>query len=97
MAGTATTGTPTIGDGPLVNIADYIIDGGVLDDATALSLLLLPDDRVYDLMYAAYRVKRHFQGDKLHRCSIVNAKSGACGENCSFCGQSSSYQKDSGV
>lgn len=97
MAGTATTNPPAIGDGPLVNIAEYIIDGGVLDDVTALRLLLLPDDRVYDLMYAAYMVKRHFQGDKLHRCSIVNAKSGACGEDCKFCGQSASYQKDTGV
>jgi biotin synthase len=64
-----------VGEGPLTNIADFIIEGGVLDDATALRLLTLPDSRVYDLMYAAYVVKRHFQGDKLHRCSIVNAKS----------------------
>ena len=97
MAGTLTSTALDIGHGPLINIADFIIDGGVLDDATALRLLLLPDDRVYDLMYAAYLVKRHFQGDKLHRCSIVNAKSGACGEDCKFCGQSASYQKDTGV
>lgn len=97
MAGTVTTNPPTIGDGPLLEISDFVIDDGVLDDVTALRLLSLPDDRVYDLMYASYLVKRHFQGDKLHRCSIVNAKSGACGEDCSFCGQSASYQKDTGV
>ncbi|MCA8911100.1 MAG: biotin synthase BioB [Planctomycetes bacterium] len=97
MAGTATTNVPDIGEGPLVNVAEFIIDGGALDDATALRLLTLPDDRVYDLMYAANLVKRHFQGDKLHRCSIVNAKSGACGEDCKFCGQSASYQKQTGV
>ncbi|MBX3458694.1 MAG: biotin synthase BioB [Planctomycetes bacterium] len=97
MAGTATSNALEIGHGPLTNIAEYIIDGGALDDATALRLLTLPDSRVYDLMYAAYLVKRHFQGDKLHRCSIVNAKSGACGENCTFCAQSSFYQKDTGV
>ena len=97
MAGTMTTNPLHVGDGPLTNIAENIIDGGVLDDATALRLLLLPDARVYDLMYAAYLVKRHFQGDKLHRCSIVNAKSGACSEDCSFCAQSAFYQKDTGV
>lgn len=97
MAGTATTNPPTIGEGPLINIAEFVIGGGVLDDVTALRLLNLPDGRVYDLMYAAYLAKRHFQGDKLHRCSIVNAKSGACGEDCSFCGQSAHYQKDTGV
>ncbi len=97
MAGTATSNTLDIGDGPLVNIADYIIEGGALDDATALRLLMLPDERVYDLMYAAYLVKRRFQGDHVHRCSIVNAKSGACGEDCKFCGQSASYQHATGV
>lgn len=97
MAGTATTNVPDIGEGPLVNVAELVIEGGMLDDATALRLLTLPDDRVYDLMYAANLVKRHFQGDKLHRCSIVNAKSGACGEDCKFCGQSASYQKQTGV
>ncbi len=96
MAGT-TISQPSIGAGPLTHVADHIIDGGVLDEATALALLMLPDDRVYDLMYAAFLVKRHYQGDKLHRCSIVNAKSGACGENCTFCAQSSFYQKDTGV
>ena len=50
MAGAITTGTPTIGEGPLVNIAEYVIDGGTLDDTSALKLLLLPDDRVYDLI-----------------------------------------------
>lgn len=97
MAGTLTTNPLHIGDGPLTNIADYIIEGGKLDDATALRLLLIDDSRIYDLMYAAYLVKRHFQGDKLHRCSIVNAKSGACGEDCKFCAQSSFYQADTGV
>jgi biotin synthase len=97
MAGTATTNTLSIGDGPLTQVADFIIEGGVLDDANALRLLTIDDSRVYDLMYAAYLVKRHFQGDKLHRCSIVNAKSGACGENCSFCAQSARYQAATGV
>jgi biotin synthase len=92
MAGTITSSAVSIGDGPLTSVADFIIEGGVLDDATALRLLTMDDERVYDLMYAAYLVKRHFQGDKLHRCSIVNAKSGACSENCTFCAQSASYQ-----
>jgi biotin synthase len=97
MAGTATTTDLSIGPGPLINIAEYIIDGGRLDDATALRLMYLPDDRIYDLMYAANLVKRHFHGDALHRCSIVNAKSGACSEDCGFCAQSAFYQKDTGV
>lgn len=94
---TATTTQPEIGTGPLINIAEFIIGGGTLDHDTALRLLTLPDGRVNDLMYAAFMVKREFQGDKLHRCSIVNAKSGACAEDCSFCGQSAKYLADTGV
>lgn len=97
MAGTATTNIPAIGEGPLVSLAEYVIGGGELDHETAVRLLNLPDDRVYDLMYAACLVKRYFHGDSVHRCSIVNAKSGACTEDCTFCAQSASYQKDSGV
>lgn len=97
MAGTISTTQPTIGSMSLVNIAEFVIEGGRLDEETALRLLLLPDDRAYDVMYAANLVKRHFHGDTLHRCSIVNAKSGACGEDCKFCAQSASYQPQTGV
>ena len=40
-------------------------------------------------MAGANRIREHFKGNKIHLCSIVNAKAGACSENCSFCAQSS--------
>jgi biotin synthase len=46
-------------------------------------------------MAGANRIREHFKGNKIHLCSIVNAKAGACSENCSFCAQSSFYQTDS--
>src|SRR5580658_10880239 len=50
---------------------------------------------IFDLMAGANRIREHFKGNKIHLCSIVNAKAGACSENCSFCAQSSFYQTDS--
>ncbi|MCA8938986.1 MAG: biotin synthase BioB, partial [Planctomycetes bacterium] len=82
----------SIGNGPLVNIAESIIAGHAIPTETALGLLRLPEARAYDLMYAANLVKREFLGDfALHRCSIVNAKSGGCGEDCGFCAQSARF------
>jgi biotin synthase len=50
---------------------------------------------IFDLMAGANRIREHFKGNKIHLCSIVNAKAGACSENCSFCAQSSHYQTGS--
>jgi biotin synthase len=50
---------------------------------------------IFDLMSWANRLREHFKGNKIHLCSIVNAKAGACSENCSFCAQSSHYQTGS--
>jgi biotin synthase len=50
---------------------------------------------ILDLLSWANRVREQFKGNKIHLCSIVNAKAGACSENCSFCAQSSHYQTGS--
>jgi biotin synthase len=44
-----------------------------------------------DLFAAANTVREHFRGTTLDICSIVNAKSGACGEDCAFCAQSAHH------
>jgi biotin synthase len=46
-------------------------------------------------MAGANRIREHFKGNKIHLCSIVNAKAGACSENCSFCAQSAFHQTGS--
>ncbi len=44
------------------------------------------------ILQAAYRVRRHFHGNKVRIHVLQNAKSGACSEDCGFCSQSSKYQ-----
>lgn len=43
---------------------------------------------IMDLISSANRVRLHYCGDHINLCSISNAKSGDCSENCSFCSQS---------
>ena len=50
---------------------------------------------IFDLLSWANRIRERFKGNKIHLCSIVNAKAGNCSENCSFCAQSSHYQTGS--
>jgi biotin synthase len=50
---------------------------------------------IYDLLSWANRIREHFKGNKIHLCSIVNVKAGACSENCRFCSQSAMYQTES--
>lgn len=43
----------------------------------------------FNLFSAANRIRETFRGNSVDLCSIVNAKSGACPEDCSYCAQSS--------
>lgn len=73
-----------------------ILAGGELTRAEALWLFELEASAdVLDLLSWANRIREHFKGNKIHLCSIVNAKAGACSENCSFCAQSSFHQTGS--
>ena len=77
-------------------LAGRVLRGGEIsrDEAAALFALESSAD-IFDLMAGANRLREHFKGNKIHLCSIVNAKAGACSENCSFCAQSSFHQTES--
>lgn len=47
--------------------------------------------RPFRLMAAAAEIRRHFKGDEISLCGIINAKSGKCPENCAFCAQSAHH------
>lgn len=51
----------------------------------------------FPLMAAAAQVRERFKGKNITLCSIINAKSGRCRENCTFCAQSAHYRTDAQV
>ena len=76
--------------GRIAELGQRVLDGGQLDREDAQWLFNLESSAdIYDLLSWANRVREFFKGNKIHLCSIVNAKAGACSENCSFCAQSS--------
>lgn len=55
------------------------------------ALWLLNYDDLDALCDAAGEVARKWQGDTVDSCSIVNARSGMCGEDCKWCAQASRH------
>lgn len=76
------------------SLAEKVMAGTAITWQEALALTGIPDDLVPALAAAAGRVRRHFSGDKVDLCSITNARSGKCSEDCKFCAQSAHYHCD---
>jgi len=80
----------------ITQLGRRILEGERLDRSEGEWLFQLEAGAdIFDLMSWANRIREHFKGNKIHLCSIVNAKAGACSENCKFCAQSAAYQTDS--
>jgi biotin synthase len=74
------------------DLAQRIIDtASPLTRDEALSLCD-PGIDLYDLMFRAHRIRRHFKGDTVKGCSIISARTGACSEDCAFCSQSARHK-----
>jgi biotin synthase len=69
-------------------LADRVLAGDTLSAAEALGVLECPDDELLDLLAATYRVRRRWFGNKVQLYFLMNAKSGLCPEDCSYCSQS---------
>jgi biotin synthase len=69
-------------------LADRVLQGHHLTAEEGLSILRGPDEQLLDLLAATYRVRRQWWGNQVRLNFLINAKSGACAEDCGYCSQS---------
>lgn len=50
------------------------------------------EEQLPELLEQAHRIRTRFSGRTVSLCAIVNARSGRCSEDCSFCAQSSHHR-----
>ena len=73
---------------------EIALKGQSISSDKALQLESFTHEELDYLFIGTDRIRDKFKGDDVKICSIVNAKSGRCVEDCSFCAQSSSFQTD---
>ncbi len=75
----------------LSRIEEVALGGSGISQEDAEEFVRLGEDRLFEILPHTERIRKHFKGDEVSLCSIVNAKSGLCGEDCTFCAQSVRY------
>lgn len=73
------------------NLRDKILSGSAIDASEAIALASLHHEARMSLREVAAEVTARFHTRKFDSCSIINARSGRCSENCKWCAQSAHY------
>jgi biotin synthase len=73
----------------LIETKNNLLAGNQLSREEAQALGEIPDFE--GLLRLGDTIRRHFMGDDFHLCSIINARSGNCSEDCRFCAQSARH------
>jgi biotin synthase len=69
-----------------------VLDGKAIDHEQARALGATQGADLWRLFAAASAIREQFRGTSVDICSIVNAKSGACSEDCAYCAQSAHHR-----
>ena len=75
-------------------LKNKILEGGALSREEALSLADIAPEEREELWQGAEEITRAFCEKTFDSCSIINARSGRCPENCKWCAQSAHHATD---
>jgi biotin synthase len=75
-------------------LLNQVLNGNLPSEGQALEILNAQGAELSLYMAGAHALKERAFGKKVMLCSIINAKSGRCKEDCAFCAQSSHYNTD---
>ena len=74
----------------IIDLSEKVKNGYSVTVDEVISLTKVADK---ETLYAcANDIRKHFCGNKMDLCSIINAKSGKCSENCKWCSQSAFHK-----
>ncbi|MDD4527433.1 MAG: biotin synthase BioB [Candidatus Margulisbacteria bacterium] len=76
----------------IYNIYLKSIANNKLTAQEAIELINISDAELPELLDRANEIREKFFGNQVMLCGIINAKSGKCSEDCSFCAQSARHQ-----
>ena len=69
------------------DLADRVLNGHEISENEALKILRAPDLELLDVVSAAYKIRHHYFTNTIQLYYLMNAKSGLCPEDCSYCSQ----------
>jgi biotin synthase len=70
------------------SFAERALAGLALTRDEARAVLAAPDERLSELLAAAFTVRERHWGKRVKVCVLQNARSGLCPEDCNYCSQS---------
>ncbi len=81
----------------ILRLGERVLGGEGVSMKDVRPLLEAKGPDLLDLVAVANRVRKEFNGDGIDLCTLLNAKSGRCPEDCAFCAQSAHYKTEAPV